>query len=245
MREHICTAMSNPYFAFKQFTVYHDLCAMKVGTDGVLLGAWAQTGQSESILDVGTGTGLIALMCAQKSDAHIDAVEVDTSAFNQAAQNIAASPWKNQITLHHATFQAFANATSTHFDLIISNPPYYRNALKPPDSQRTLARHNDRLTWESLLFYTEKLLNAAGSFCVIVPAVDAEHFIQLAYFNGLFPKKKTLVRSHSRKAPVRCLLRFSKSGSGNCETDELIIKNDADEYSSAFREITQDYYLNF
>ncbi len=245
MREQIYTAMSNPYFAFKQFTVYHDLCAMKVGTDGVLLGAWAHTGQSGSILDVGTGTGLIALMCAQKSDAHIDAVEVDASAFNQATQNIAASPWKTRITLHHAAFQAFATQTSKKFDLIISNPPYYRNALKPPGSQRTIARHHDRLTWESLLFYTQSLLNAAGSFCVIIPALEADHFIQLAYFNGLFPHKKTLVRPHSRKAPVRCMLRFSKSGLENCETEELILKNDADEYSSAFREITQDYYLNF
>jgi tRNA1Val (adenine37-N6)-methyltransferase len=237
--------MSNPYFAFKQFIVYHDLCAMKVGTDGVLLGAWAHTGKCRSVLDIGTGTGLIALMCAQRSDALIDAVEVDASAFNQATQNIAASPWKGRITLHHTSFQSFAVQALKQYELIISNPPYYRNALKPPDSQRTMARHNDRLTWESLLFHTQNLLDAEGSFCVIIPALEADHFIQLAYFNGLFPKKKTLVRPHSRKAPVRCMLQFSKSGWGSCQTDELIIKNDADEYSSSFREITRDYYLNF
>jgi tRNA1Val (adenine37-N6)-methyltransferase len=218
---------------------------MKVGTDGVLLGAWVQVGQSTAVLDIGTGTGLIALMCAQKSAAIIDAVEIDTDACKQATQNIAKSTWSDRITVHHSSFQSFASQTGKQFDLIVTNPPYYRNALKPADSQRTLARHNDRLTWESLLFYTHKLLNPVGSFCLIIPAVEADHFIQLAYLNGLFPEKKTLVRSHKSKAPVRCLIRFAKTDMAVCETDELIIKNDSDEYSDSFRALTKDYYLNF
>lgn len=237
--------MSNNYFAFKQFTVYHDQCAMKVGTDGVLLGAWVSAEAAGTILDIGTGTGLIALMCAQKCNARIDAVEIDPDACRQAVQNFNASRWNQRIILYPASFQTFALQNRGPYDLIVSNPPYYRNALKAPDRQRTTARHNEQLTWESLLFHTRKLLTSTGSFCVIIPAPDAEHFIRLAYFNGLHPREKTFIRSVSYKPPVRCLLRFTASEDDHCEINELSIRNNENEYSSAFRDLTRDYYLNF
>lgn len=237
--------MSNPYFAFKQFTVHHNLCAMKVGTDGVLLGAWVNVAQSASVLDVGTGTGLIALMCAQRSSASVDAVEIDPDACKQARYNFAESPWNDRITLHPSSFQEFAVETDKTFDLIVSNPPYYRNSLKPPDKQRSTARHDTRLTWESLLFYTRKLLNPAGSFCLIIPAQETEYFIQLAYFNSLHPENTTFIQPYPGKAPNRCMLRFSKNENVICTVDELVIKEDAIVYTSAFRSITRDFYLNF
>lgn len=237
--------MSNPYFAFKQFTVHHNLCAMKVGTDGVLLGSWVNADPSASILDVGTGTGLIALMCAQRSNAIVDAVEIDPDACKQALYNFAASPWNDRITLHQSSFQEFAVETDKTFDLIVSNPPYYRNSLKPTDKQRSTARHDTRLTWECLLFYANKLLNPTGKFCLIIPAQETEYFIQLAYFNSLYPENKMFIQPYPHKAPNRCMLRFSKNGSTACTIDELVIKDETDAYTSAFRTITKDFYLNF
>ena len=155
--------MSNNYFSFRQFTIHQDQCAMKVGTDGVLLGAWVNVENAQRILDVGTGTGLIALMCAQRSESVIDAVEVDRAASEQAAVNCSASPWKDRITVVHDSFQHFAESTAYRYDLIVSNPPFFKNSLKPKGLARSLARHDDRLSYESLLYYTVKILEPGGT----------------------------------------------------------------------------------
>ena len=139
--------MSNLCFEFKQFTVWHDKCAMKVGTDGVLLGAWANVESAKHILDVGTGTGLIALMLAQRTvQADVTAIEIDSMAAIQARENIAHSPWKNRITLFNCDFRYFHD--DLKYDLIVSNPPYFVNALKCLDKQRNMARHTDLLYYE-------------------------------------------------------------------------------------------------
>ena len=136
--------MPNPYFQFKRFTVYHDRCAMKVGTDGVLLGAWTDVSSSQQILDIGTGTGLIALMLAQRNvTAHITAIDIDEEAIEQAQGNIAASPWKNRIEVMKQDFCQYS--ANRLFDTIVSNPPYFNQSLKGPDSQRNTARHTDSL----------------------------------------------------------------------------------------------------
>lgn len=133
--------MPNPYFSFKQFTVYHDRCAMKVGTDGVLLGAWADVVSARNILDIGTGTGLISLMMAQRCNARIRAVDIDADAVEQARGNVAASPWQDRIEVE---LQDICHFTSeTLFDVIVSNPPYFTDSLKCPGKQRNIARHTD------------------------------------------------------------------------------------------------------
>ncbi|MFM2293328.1 MAG: hypothetical protein RIS29_3141, partial [Bacteroidota bacterium] len=141
--------MANPFFRFKQFTVFHDRCAMKVGIDGVLLGCWTNVADTSMVLDIGTGTGLIALMIAQRTDAHIDAIDIDEGAFEQAMINVQASPWSSRLNVVLSSLQDFVS--DKKYDLIVSNPPYFINSLKNPDEQRTTARHTDSLTHEELI----------------------------------------------------------------------------------------------
>ena len=137
--------MANPYFKFKQFTVYHDKCAMKVGTDGVLIGAWADVSRAEKILDVGTGSGLIALMIAQRCDASVLGIDIDEDAVIQARENVMASQWSGQITIARQDVRVMANECDTKFDVILSNPPYFAEDVKCPEAQRNTARHTDEL----------------------------------------------------------------------------------------------------
>lgn len=137
--------MSESSFQFKEFTVFHDKCAMKVGTDGVLLGAWTECDNCKDMLDIGTGCGLIALMLAQKSAAFIDAIEIDNTAAIQAADNFKNSKWSNRLTIIHKSLQVHANSTSKKYDLIVSNPPFFENSLKTPLASRNIARHNEHL----------------------------------------------------------------------------------------------------
>ena len=149
--------MSNPFFQFKQFTIRHDKCAMKVGTDGVLLGAWAGTESCSRILDVGTGTGLIALMLAQRSKAVVDAIDIDADACLQAQENAESSLFAGRINVFHSDLADFAQASTHLYGLIVSNPPYFVDSLKCPNLQRNTARHTDTLTLEDLLQYSRKV----------------------------------------------------------------------------------------
>src|SRR5690349_21693086 len=161
--------MSETTFRFRQFTIHQDKCAMKVGTDAVLLGAWVNPNGSQRILDIGTGTGIIALMIAQKSSAEIHAVDIDEGAFLQCKENFRISPWYNRLFPHHLSFQEFACAAESTYDLVVSNPPYFHHASKPPEEQRSQARHHDQLTFEDLVKGTRKILSAEGKLCVILP----------------------------------------------------------------------------
>lgn len=165
--------MSNPYFQFKQFTVWHDKCAMKVGTDGVLLGAWTSVESAHRILDIGTGTGLVALMLAQRSlpDANIVALEIDEAAVGQARKILFVRP-KERVEVVQADFRKYRS--SDKFDVIVSNPPYFVDSLECPDRQRAAARHNDSLTYEDLLEGVSGLLTENGFFTVVIPADVAE-----------------------------------------------------------------------
>lgn len=156
--------MPNPYFKFKQFTVYHDRCAMKVGTDGVLLGAWAQVDNARRILDVGTGTGLIALMTAQRSQAHIMGIDIDEKAVGQAEENVKASPWKERISICRKDVMQMCREVDGTFDAIVSNPPYFVENVHCPDARRNVARHTGGLTFGELLAAVERLLADDGTF---------------------------------------------------------------------------------
>ncbi len=238
--------MSNTYFAFKQFTIFHDKCAMKVGTDGVLLGAWANVTNANRILDAGTGTGLIAIMLAQRSEAVIDAVEIDENACRQAAENVASCPWKERIRVHCDSFQHYAGVTPVHYDAIVSNPPFFSNSLKPPVKSRSLARHNEHLNYESLLFFASRLLAEEGRLVIIVPAGEIERVTDLAYFHNLFPSARLKVRPVSGKAYSRCLAEFTRNRNQICTDKELVIKQkDTGQYTDDYIALTSAYYLNF
>jgi tRNA1Val (adenine37-N6)-methyltransferase len=237
--------MANNYFSFKQFTIFHDKCAMKVGTDGVLLGAWVNVSHAASILDVGTGSGLIAIMVAQRSaTAVVDAVEIDEMASQQARENVAACPWKNRITIIHDSFQHYAANTSARYDLVACNPPFFHNALKPPVSSRSVARHDTSLSYESLLYYTTKILANEGKLAVIIPAFELIRLTEQAYLQDLFVSKILRIKPLPEKSDTRCLVELIRDRYAQCEDCSLTIRNkDLITYTAEYKSLTRDFYL--
>jgi tRNA1Val (adenine37-N6)-methyltransferase len=236
--------MSNSFFSFRQFTIQQDQCAMKVGTDGVLLGAWVNVENARRILDAGTGTGLIALMCAQRSNAVIHAVEIDPKASEQAVQNSTDCPWHDRITIYNDSFQHFAITHTERYNVIVSNPPYFRNSLKSPNSIRTLARHDKKLSYESLLHYAVKLLEPGGRLALIIPDQEISRLTDLAYFKGLHPQRQTHIRPYRAKNYSRCLIEFTGDINRKYESNELIIKEEnSREYTMEYKELTKDFYF--
>jgi len=235
--------MSNSYFNFKQFTVYQDRCAMKVGIDGVLLGAWCNVVDTDHILDIGTGTGLIALMIAQRSNSLIDAIEIDSTAVLQASENVKHSPWANRIKVEEVSLQDFAATTSQRYDLIVSNPPYFINSLKAPSEDRNVARHTDSLTHEELISNAIHLLKPEGRICIILPVNEALLCRDFALCNGLFCTREVKVIPKPTTNPKRTLLEFRLQPIQQ-EVSELVIEsNERHHYSEEFSLLAKDFYL--
>lgn len=235
--------MSQNDFRFKQFTVRQDQCAMKVGTDGVLLGAWTKPLNAQKILDIGTGTGLIALMIAQKSEALIDAIDIDEPSTRQATENFALSPWASRLKAVHISIQEFAEITPERYDLIVSNPPYFIGAHPAPSEARNVARHmNESLTIEELTDCVKKLLKPAGRFCVIFPFMEGMKFLEYAETHGLYANHLTKVKTKSDKTEKRLMMEFELVRKGMIE-DELTIQESDDSYTSQYVELTKDYYI--
>lgn len=201
--------MSNPFFQFKQFTIRHDKCAMKVGTDGVLLGAWAGTESCSRILDVGTGTGLIALMLAQRSKAVVDAIDIDADACLQAQENAESSLFAGRINVSHSDLVDFAQASTHLYDLIVSNPPYFVDSLKCPNLQRNTARHTDTLTLEDLLQYSRKLLAPQGRIALILPYDQKDRLTDCIQTQNLFLSKEVSVIPVPDTQPKRLLAELT------------------------------------
>lgn len=218
-------------FQFKQFTIYQDWCAMKVGTDGVLLGAWANGGKR--ILDAGTGTGIIALMMAQRyPNAVVTAIDIDEGAVKQAQQNVAQSPFAQQITVLHNTLQEHQG----EYDAIISNPPFFIDSLAAPDEQRNVARHTQTLTYTELMQAAWRLLSDEGELSVVVPFDYRKRMEDEAIFVGFFPSKVCAVKTTERKPAKRYLLSFKKHPC-RCEQEQLTIG------SERYQELTKEFYL--
>jgi tRNA1Val (adenine37-N6)-methyltransferase len=234
--------MANDYFEFKQFTIHQDRCAMKVGTDGVLLGAWTETSGTSSILDIGAGTGLIAIMLAQKSTATIEAVEIEINAYHQALENVAACSWHDRIHVCHSSFQDYCGSSKIQFDLIVSNPPFFKDSLKAPQKDRSMARHNDMLPFESLARGVTSLLLPKGRFAVILPYEESILFTTEASFWNLYCVRRTMITSKPGKKPNRVLMEFSLYRTDLKETSLLIHTEDG-KYAEAYKELTGDYYL--
>lgn len=237
--------MSNDYFSFKQFTVHQDRCAMKVGTDGTLLGAWARGGGR--ILDVGTGTGLIALMLAQRfPQAMVDAIDIDSDACLQAHENVVASPFTDRVNVHHCRLQDFTsvipkekwtdNESSLHYDAIVVNPPYFEQSLKAPDVQRSMARHTDSLSYRDLMNGVVRLLDTDGEFSVVIPFDCRRNLETEAIMAGLYPSRVCAVKTTPRKSARRYLLAFRKHPE-EIETSELLMNSDA------YHDLVKDFYL--
>jgi len=232
--------MSNPFFRFKQFSVYHDLCAMKVGVDGVLLGAWADCGNIQYGLDVGTGSGLIALMLVQRSKAKVHAIDIDENACKQAEINFHNSPFQERLSVEKVSFQDFS--TQVRYDLIVSNPPYFSNSLKSIDNNRNLARHNDNLTLDDLFSKAATMLNQSGKIALILPCEKCETAVKSASENKLFLCRKTLVSSLQNHPPKRVLLEFTFVDKETLE-NSFFIGKEKESYSDEYRSLTDDFYL--
>ena len=231
-------------FQFKHFTVAHDRCTHKVGTDGVLLGSWVRIGEQDRfLLDIGTGSGVIALMLAQRSDpsTHIDAVEIDEHDARQAKENVAASPWPGKIRVHQTPIQKFD--TGQRYDLIVSNPPFFVNSLLPPGQKRSQARHTQHLPFDDLLKSVAALLAVGGRFALILPYTEAEQLLKSAAATDLYPRRKTLFRSRRQKPVERVLMELSK-GPGAVEQSQLLLYEDSGSWSGNYRALTRDFYLD-
>lgn len=234
--------MANPYFQFKRFTVWHDKCAMKVGTDGVLLGAWAKIEGRPRTLDIGTGTGLIALMLAQRGAARIDAIDIDRDACLQAESNISRSPFAGQINVFHTSLAEYAPKTPS-YDLIVSNPPYFVDSLKCPDGKRTLARHAETLPLTELLQGSRQLLADKGRLSLILPFERRDALLDAARWESLFPEEEAHVISRQGLRPKRLLITLTTHSTGSTHTTQLIIEDETRHYTDAFKALVQDFYL--
>ena len=220
---------------------------MKVGTDGVLLGAWARVEHCRHILDMGTGTGLVALMAAQRSDAHIVAIDLDADAVAQATENVAASPWANRIQILEADARELVNSqfsilNSQFFDALLCNPPFFENSLKCPDSARTMARHTDTLSFDELARSAARLLTPDGELSVVIPYDRAHDMTVSCACHGLFATRQTIVVPVEGGKPKRILMAFSRSGAAH-SVETLCMQDAQRHYTPAYIHLVEDFYL--
>lgn len=233
-------------FKFKQFAVNQDRCAMKIGTDAVLLGAWCPIDNNpKAILDIGAGTGILALMLAQRTNAdQIDALEIDEEAYEQCVENFEGSPWADKLFCYHAGLDEFVDEPEDEYDLIISNPPFYSEDFKTSDEQRDLARFQDAMPFEDLIEAADLLLSENGTFAVVIPYKEEDRFIELCAEYELYPVKATRVKGSHKTPIVRSLLAFKRFELSVLTADELVVEINRHEYTDDYINLTQDFYLN-
>jgi tRNA1Val (adenine37-N6)-methyltransferase len=236
----------NNYFQFKQFRIIQERSAMKVGMDGVLLGAWVDTSGAERILDVGSGTGLIALMIAQKSRlAQIDAIEVDPEAFQEAVFNVQQSPWNDRIQIELSSFQEFTEQTDRKYDLILSNPPFFSNGVKAPLESRAQARHSDSLPLEVLISGAANLIAEKGRIALVLPIESLPEIALLTDLNQLFISRLCRIKPNPQKPAFRILIELTNSECAIRESELMIEFEKHHDYTPEYKELTRDFYLKF
>ena len=232
--------------------MHQEHTSMKVCTDACLFGAWSiqkeALQKAGSILDIGTGTGLLSLMVAQKNDhGTITAVEIEPNAAKQASSNFALSDWKERLSVVNASIQDYASSITNQFDCIISNPPFFESDLPSPDSNKNLAAHSAALPWETFASVVSKLLSNDGLFFVIIPSIRAYTMQKLMEANGLQLIKETTVFNKEKQLPFRSFLQFKKTAEkpNNIERNKLYIKGPENEYTDTFKSLLKEYYLQF
>lgn len=233
----------NNYFQFKQFRIHQEKSAMKVNTDGVLLGAWTDINGANTVLDIGAGTGLISLMIAQRSDAIITGIEIEKNAADEAAQNVKNSKWSDRVSIQHISFQDFVTTSPNKFDLIVSNPPFFSNGVKNTNPHLSMARHNHMLPFSDVIEGTTKLLSENGMLSIILPADSALEFIEKARSKGLFLTRLTEVKPFPDTEPNRCLMEFGKVQVTLQKTEMSVFDETRKDYSKEFKSLARDFYL--
>ena len=239
--------MSQKPFHFKEFTIHQDKTSMKVGTDAVLLGSWVSLDNfPDKILDIGSGTGIISLMLAQRCDAEtIDAIEIDENAYEQSVENFEKSDWSDRLYCYHCSFEEFVDEISSEeetYDLIVSNPPFYTENAETSSKSRTKARFTSALSFEDLVLGVSKILATEGFFSVIIPFKEEENFVKLANKNNLFLNKVCRVQGNPTSEVKRSLLSFSFQKMDVTES-YLIIETERHQYTEDYINLTKDFYL--
>jgi len=231
-------------FKFKEFTINQDRCAMKIGTDSVLLGAWTSTAHHPfSVLDIGAGTGVLSLMLAQRSNAEtIESLEIDADAYEQCSENFENSPWPDRLFCYHASLLEFVEEIEDEYDLIICNPPFYSEDYKTSNEARDLARFNDAMPFEHLIYAVSNLLSDTGIFSVVIPFKEEPKFKDLASQAGLFLNRALHVKGNPYTEIKRSLLEFSFKDR-KVETSDLIIETERHQYTEDYINLTKDFYL--
>ena len=230
-------------FHFKQFYVFDDKSTMKVGTDAIILGAWSDTRNADNILDIGTGCGIIALMLAQKSSAQITAIDIDKESIKQAKMNFRNSPWNDRLNTKQISMQEFVRSTNQKFDLIVSNPPYFSQSLKPENIKRKVARHYDTLSFSGICSDTKTILNHEGSFYIVLPFQEKNGFTDIANDHDLHLSKEFRfipVRGKTAKLVVLC---FSHKNTETIIEDDIIIREADENHTREFIDATNEYYI--
>lgn len=234
----------NSYFQFKKFRVTQEKAAMKVNTDGVLLGAWVHLDGAKTVLDIGAGTGLISLMIAQRCNAQITGVEIEKNAAEEAIQNVLRSDWKNRILIQNISFQEFVQISKSGFDRIVSNPPFFSNGVKNANPSLSIARHNHLLPFTDIIEGTVKLLNEDGKLALILPIDQSVEIVEKAGLKGLFLHRITEVKPFPDRAPNRCLMEFGKAERVVQKSLLSVYDSTKSRYSEEFKTLAGDFYLN-
>ena len=232
-------------FRFKQFSISDHHCAMKLSTDAVLLGAMADFGLSSTVLDIGTGCGILALMAAQKSTAMIDAVELEGHAVRQANQNFQESNWKDRLKIYHTSIREYADTCQIKYDAIICNPPYFQGQLKSPDEIKNNAKHNTSLDFEELSQCVVRLLSENGLCWVIIPVFEKNNFLKIFLKSGLYCAKNIFISHKPETEPHRVVFCLSRQVSGAIESQQLSLKNQDGTPAESYIQLTKDFYLDF
>jgi len=238
--------MPNDYFQFQQFRIAQGDCAQKVSTDACILGAAADLASATRVLDLGTGTGLLALMAAQRApSAAIEAIEIDAAAATQAAANAAHSPWANRIQVRPLSLAAYAATRPAPFSHIICNPPFFRRSLVSPDAARSAARHEGEgsLTFGAIISFAVSYLLPAGTLTVLLPPTEMRQFEQEAQAGGLPVQARLLMQHRPGGRITRCISTFGRGAPGAVSESSLVIQGADGAYSAAFRALLSGFYL--
>jgi len=233
-------------FYFKEFAVEHDSSTMKVGTDGVLLGAAVESHNAGNILDAGTGCGVIALMLAQRFQAEITAIDIDKDSIKEAASNFERSPWSVRLYPVHETMQEHSQKWSDCYDMIVSNPPFFQNSLKTPGEGRNKARHNDTLSYRNMASSAYRLLNTTGELWIILPVTESNAFLSIAEELNLFLGYELLIQPKPGHNPNRRIMKLCRGKKATRYNSESItIRTEDNEFTEEYKKLTGDFYLNF